>query len=342
MNTAEAASRLRPVDALEVLVLVDNVTDALSTVPAGVVNETATLLKAGMTRMGGEAKCCAHHGLSLVLAVRAGDDTRYMLFDAGPEAYTVTRNGDRLGVPFGKIEAVALSHGHWDHAGGLVEAVRLVFAANGGRRVPVHLNEGMLASRANTLPDGSVLPYVDVPRPEALEAAGGEVVLSPEARTMVDDLFFLGAEIPRVTSYERGYPGHLRRSADGGSWEPDPWLRDERYLAVNVKDKGLVVFSMCSHAGIVNVLTDARQAFAGTKLHAVIGGFHLSGPTVEKAIPETIRDLMGFGLARIIPAHCTGWRAFTALSRACDESVLVPSAVGRTFVFGAGPRAGAP
>lgn len=325
--------RPQPVDALEVLVLVDNVTDALSTVGPGVANETAALLAAGMTEMSGEAKCCAHHGLSLVLAVHAGGRTRVMLFDAGPEAYTVTRNGARLGVPFGDIEAVALSHGHWDHGGGLVEAVRLAHAANGGKRVPVHLNEGQLVRRANTLPGGGYLPYRDVPKPAELEAAGGEVVVSPEARLLVDGLFFLSGEIPRVTSYEQGYPGHLKRSPDGQSWEPDPWLLDERYLAVDVKGKGVVVFSMCSHAGVVNVLTAARETFAGTPLHAVIGGFHLAGPTVEKAIPQTILGLMGFGLARIIPAHCTGWRAFTALARECDESVLMPSAVGRKFTF---------
>lgn len=176
-------------------------------------------------------------------------------------------------MAFKDIEAIALSHGHWDHAGGLVEAIRHVFQANGGTRVPMRLNEGMLARRGMTL-------------------------------------------------------------ADGKSWEPDPWLRDERYLAAHVKDKGIVVFSMCSHAGVVNVLTDARGTFDGLPLHAVMGGFHLSGATVETIIPETIRDLMSFGLKRIVPAHCTGWRAFTALSNACgDERVLMPSAVGRTFVF---------
>ncbi|MEP7261693.1 MAG: MBL fold metallo-hydrolase [Usitatibacter sp.] len=327
------AQSLQPVDALEALVLVDNVTDALSTVGPGVVNETAALLAAGMTEMSGEAKCCAHHGLSLVLAVRAGGKTRVMLFDAGPEAYTVTRNGSRLGVPFADIEAVALSHGHWDHGGGLVEAVRLIHEANGGRSVPVHINEGQLVRRANTLPGGGYLPYRDVPKPDELTEAGADMTVSPEPRLLVDGLFFLSGEIARVTPYEQGYPGHMKRSPDDASWEPDPWLLDERYLAVNVKGKGVVVFSMCSHAGIVNVLTAARETFAGTPLHAVMGGFHLAGATVEKAIPETIRGLMGFGLSRIIPAHCTGWRAFNALAREFDEGTLMPSAVGRKFVF---------
>jgi len=331
--SAAVAARLRPVDSLETLVLVDNVTDSLSTVPEGVVNENATLLKAGLREMSGEAKCCAHHGLSLVLAARSGDGVHHAMFDAGPEAYTVARNGERLGIPFGEIEAVALSHGHWDHGGGLPEALRRIHAANGGRRVPVHVNDGMFVGRASTLPDGSPLPMKDVPKPDELQAAGGEVVSSPEARLIGGGCFYLSGEIPRVTAYEKGLPGQMKRSADGKSWEPDPWIRDERYLAANVRGKGLVVFSMCSHAGVVNVLRDAQAVFAGVPLHAVMGGFHLAGKGVEAIIPETILDLLAFGLKRIVPAHCTGWRAFTALAKSCDEGVLMPSAVGRTFVF---------
>jgi len=330
---ADPASNLVEVDALEALVLVDNVTDALSTAPPGVANETAALLAAGMTEMSGEAKCCAHHGLSLVLAVRAGESTRYMMFDAGPEAYTVTRNGALLGVPFARIEALALSHGHWDHGGGLVEAVRLIARANGGKPVPFHVNEGMFVKRANTLPGGRYLPYRSIPSAAELTAAGATVVSSPEARLLVDGHFYLSGEIPRVTAYEKGYPGHMRRAADDSGWEDDPWLLDERYLAVKVKGKGLVVFSMCSHAGVVNVLKDASRAFDGTALHAVMGGFHLAGPTVEPAIAETVLDLMKFGLKRIVPAHCTGFRAFTELAKACEPGVLFPAAVGRKFSF---------
>lgn len=333
MTVADPAGSLLEVDALEALVLVDNVTDALSSVPAGVANETAALLAAGLTEMSGEAKCCAHHGLSLLLAVRTGEATRCMMFDAGPEAYTLGRNAALLGVPFDRVEAIALSHGHWDHGGGLVEAVQRVAKAGGGRRVPFHANEGMFTARGNTQPGGKVLPYRDIPSKAQLEAAGAQVFCSPEARLLVDGHFYLSGEIPRVTAYEKGYPGHMRRSADGTGWEDDPWLLDERYLSVKVRGKGVVVFSMCSHAGVVNVLKDASRAFEGTPLHAVMGGLHLSGPTVEPAIAETVLDLMRFGLKRIVPAHCTGFRAFTALAQACEPGVLFPSAVGRRFTF---------
>jgi 7,8-dihydropterin-6-yl-methyl-4-(beta-D-ribofuranosyl)aminobenzene 5'-phosphate synthase len=105
---------------------------------------------------------------------------------------------------------------------------------------------------------------------------------------------------------------------------------DERFLAVHVRDKGLVVFSACSHAGIVNVLHHARASFPGVKLHAVMGGLRLSGPT-EAIIPETVRDLGEFGLDLIIPAHCTGWRAVNALVQTFSDAVVVPAAVGKVF-----------
>jgi 7,8-dihydropterin-6-yl-methyl-4-(beta-D-ribofuranosyl)aminobenzene 5'-phosphate synthase len=327
------AASLRPVESLEALVLVDNVTDSLSTTPADVVNENATLVAAGLTEMSGEAKCCAHHGFSILLTARIDGKAHGVIFDAGPEAYAIRRNAERLGAAFDAVEAIALSHGHWDHAGGLVEATRLVARANGGKPVPVHINDGMLPRRAMTQPKGGFLPMKDVPRPRELAEAGAEVVSSPDARLLADECFYLSGEIPRVTPFEKGLPGQVSLASDGTTWAPDPLLLDERYLAVDVKSKGVVVFSMCSHAGIVNVLTDAKARFAPRPLHGAMGGFHLSGGGVEPAIPETILGLMSFGLKKLIPAHCTGWRALNALAREVDEPVLSPSAVGRKFLF---------
>src|SRR5688572_18436003 len=94
------------IDALEVLVLVDNVTDSLSTVPRDVRNETAVLRKAGsMPIAAGEYRCCANHGLSLIITARAGRDRQTAVFDAGPEAYAISRNGALLGAPFGDAGA---------------------------------------------------------------------------------------------------------------------------------------------------------------------------------------------------------------------------------------------
>jgi len=106
--SANVARDLKPVDALEVQVLVDNVTDSLSTVPKDVTNEVGLLMRNGTLKMAaGEYRCCAHHGLSLIITARAGKEKRTLIFDAGPEAYTVTRNGGLLKVPFGEAGAVS-------------------------------------------------------------------------------------------------------------------------------------------------------------------------------------------------------------------------------------------
>ena len=332
MTARDTAATLREVDAIDVQVLVDNVTDSLSSILRGVTNENEVLRRYGLRVMSGAAKCCAHHGLSLAVTIRAGDETHTLLFAAGPEAYTFGRNAERLGVALGDVGAIVLSHGHWDHGGGLLEAVQRVRAARGDTSFECHVNDGMFVPRANSYSDGSYVPYEELPSVAALREAGATVVCGPQARTMLADTVFLSGEIPRVTPYERGLPGHARRTA-GGGWEPDPWLMDERYVAFNVKGKGIVVLTACSHAGLINVLTDARTNFGGVPLHGVIGGFHLSGGKVEAIIPDTVRDVAGFGLARIVPAHCTGWRALNALVAALGDSVVMPSAVGRLFSF---------
>ena len=323
----------QPVDRLEVQVLVDNVTDQLSTNPDHVHSELTCLMKAGMTEWSGEAICCAHFGLSLVLTASSGNARHTLLFDSGPEGYAVERNGARLNIDFGTIESVVLSHGHWDHGGGLLKALELIRARNGGREIPFYMHPGMFRRRALKLPDGKMLPYKDLPRVEELSKKGATVTSSTEPQLLHDSFFYVSGEIPRVTAYERGLPNHMRQTEDGSGWEPDPLIMDERFLAVNVRGKGLVVFSACSHAGVVNVLTHARSTFPDTALYAVMGGFHLSGPGPEKIIPETVQGLKAFDLQMIVPAHCTGWRAVTALVDTFGEQVVVPSAVGKQYVF---------
>jgi 7,8-dihydropterin-6-yl-methyl-4-(beta-D-ribofuranosyl)aminobenzene 5'-phosphate synthase len=98
-----------------------------------------------------------------------------------------------------------------------------------------------------------------------------------------------------------------------------------------VKDKGVFVFSGCSHAGIVNVLTHAREVFTADPLYGVMGGFHLSGVN-EKIIPDTIGDLAKFGLELLAPGHCTGWRAMSVMAGEFGER-LAPSAVGKRYTL---------
>src|SRR5689334_16574417 len=107
-------SALRPVDKLEVCVVVDNVLDLLSTVPQSVTPELPNLISAGTTELSGACSCCAAWGLSLLIRTYVGDEQRTVLFDAGPEGDTVCANARKLGLEFGNVDAVVLSHGHWD------------------------------------------------------------------------------------------------------------------------------------------------------------------------------------------------------------------------------------
>jgi 7,8-dihydropterin-6-yl-methyl-4-(beta-D-ribofuranosyl)aminobenzene 5'-phosphate synthase len=321
---------LKPVDRLEVHILVDNSTDSLSSIPAHVESEFSYLRRKGMRILSGKCICCANHGLSCLLIAHRGDVSHTMLFDTGPEADTFERNTQRLGIDLYAVESVVLSHGHWDHAGGMLHAIDMIRADGKNRDLPYYAHPDMFRTRGRQLPDGEIMPMEDVPSIQELTSHGARVVSTREPQAFLDDMFFLSGEIPRVTSFEQGLPLHFVKTDKG--WEPDPWLIDERWLGVDVAGKGLVVFSACSHAGIVNVLKDARVKFQDVPLHTVLGGFHLSGPT-EKIIPETVEAMRDFGLATIAAGHCTGWRAMAALTNAFGDKVVTPTAVGKRFVF---------
>jgi len=325
---------LEAVDQVEILILVDNVTDNLSSTPAFVETETAALgrRRRGAWVLAGDCLCCAAHGLACLVTVKKDGRSRTLLFDAGPEDRTFEQNVSRLGADLGAVEAMVLSHGHWDHGGAMLRALQIVRDRNGGREVPYYAHPDMFRARGAKLPDGSMRLMQDVPSVAALTAYGARVIDSIEPHFPLDGLAFVSGEIPRVTPFETGLPGQHRRTLDGKGWEPDELLMDERFLAVHVKGKGLVVLSACSHAGVINVLKHARAIFPDLPLHCVMGGLHLSG-TNERIIPQTVEALRTFDLDVVAAGHCTGWRAMTALANAFGDSKLAPLAVGKRFTF---------
>jgi 7,8-dihydropterin-6-yl-methyl-4-(beta-D-ribofuranosyl)aminobenzene 5'-phosphate synthase len=166
-----------------------------------------------------------------------------------------------------------------------------------------------------------------------MESQGAKVVNDGNARTLLDGHFYYSGEIPRVSAFEKGREDHLCRKDNSEEWRPDPFLMDERMLIVNVRDLGLVVFSACSHAGIVNVCTETKRLFPDTPIHAVMGGLHLGG-VMEHLIPQTVEALKPFDIAYIVTGHCTGWRALHALANEYGDRVS-QSAVGTTYTFDA-------
>jgi 7,8-dihydropterin-6-yl-methyl-4-(beta-D-ribofuranosyl)aminobenzene 5'-phosphate synthase len=322
---------LQAVDELVVDVAIDNLTDSYSSKPEHVSPEFNNVMHAGAKALSGATLCCAQLGLSLVMTASVGRNRHKLLFDAGPEGGLFLRNCRNLGVDLEDVGAIAISHGHWDHMGALLDALDGI--TRGRRGVPCHVNAGMFLERGAQLTNGQIAPFEPVPSPEALAARGAQVINSEAARLLLDGHFYLSGEIPRVSSFEQGRPDHLCRGSADQPWTPDPLIMDERYVAVHVRHKGLIVFSACSHAGVVNVMTHAREMFSDVPLYGVFGGLHLSGAAMEKLIPNTIDHLKPFGLKQIMPAHCTGWRALYALLHTFGESVVTPSAVGSRFTF---------
>jgi 7,8-dihydropterin-6-yl-methyl-4-(beta-D-ribofuranosyl)aminobenzene 5'-phosphate synthase len=319
---------MNPVDALEISILVDNTTDSLSSNPAFVETEFAFLRRHGMKWLSGRCLCCAAHGLSCLVTAKTGDVKHSLLFDTGPDDWVFERNATRLSAPLGEVEAMMLSHGHWDHGGAMPRALQMITQANGGRNIPVYMHPEMFALRGTRTKDGGIFPMEKVPNVDVLAGNGGDAVVTRDEQSILDGAFWISGEIPRVTQFERGMPGQHRQKPDG-SWEKDELLPDERFVAVNVAGKGQVVFTACSHAGLINVLLAAQARFPAVPLYGVVGGFHLAGPN-EAIIPETVAALAQFDLKLIAAGHCTGWRAVSALAAQYGDAV-VPSAVGKIY-----------
>ena len=111
----------------------------------------------------------------------------------------------------------------------------------------------------------------------------------------------------------------------------DPFF-DDRGIAVNVKNKGLVVIGGCSHAGIVNTVKHAQKVTRTEQVHAILGGFHLTGAIFEPIIGPTIDEIKKIKPDFVVPMHCTGWKAINQFAQAMPEQFLLNS-VGTTYIF---------
>src|SRR5215831_1282228 len=323
------APALKPIDSLVAEVITDDVSDTYVSKTLFAVSEFSNVVLAGAKVISGEALLCANLGFGLKLVSQAENVRHTLLFDTGPEGAIFIRNCANLGVPLGEVETIAVSHGHWDHMAAIPAAIDEIVGRGGG--VTVHVNPGMFDERAIRLPSGRIVPVAKVPLPAELEMHGATVVNDPDARLLLDGHFYYSGEIPRVTAFEKGRDDHLSRSGPEAPWQPDPLLMDERMLVARVRGLGLIIFTTCSHAGVVNVCTHARSLFADTPIHAVMGGLHLGG-VMERIIPDTVAALRPFNIRHIITGHCTGWRALHALANEFGEAVS-QSAVGTTYTF---------
>jgi 7,8-dihydropterin-6-yl-methyl-4-(beta-D-ribofuranosyl)aminobenzene 5'-phosphate synthase len=328
--------KLEPVDSIRVTVLMDNVTDPLLADAGPVSRATwARAFAPGSPRLatpfavdpGVPDPLIAEPGFSALVRVGKGGTEHTLLFDTGVSPNGVVENMRRLGISPGDIEAIVLSHGHWDHVTGMEGLVH----ALGRTRLPVMIHPEFWSRRRISFPGIEPYELPSTSRP-ALEGAGFQIVEERQPSFLLDDSVLVTGEVDRTSGFEIGFPGHEALRA--GEWQLDPLILDDQAVVVSLQDRGLVVLTGCGHAGIVNVVRYARKLTGVTRVCAVIGGFHLSGRSFEPIIEPTAEAFEELAPDLLVPAHCTGWKAVHSLARRFPDS-FVQCAVGTTIELSA-------
>jgi 7,8-dihydropterin-6-yl-methyl-4-(beta-D-ribofuranosyl)aminobenzene 5'-phosphate synthase len=312
MNEHSAAS-LKTVDRIEVTTLMDNYVDLL--LPSTDIIVRPPLAKEGKINAD---TLLAEHGLSLLITVYQGEDKHTILFDTGYTKVGVLHNMAQLGVDIEKIEAIVLSHGHMDHTGTLHGILDKI-----SHTIPLVLHPGIFQHpRYTRRPDGakSIWPRTVVKKD--LEGKNVDIIESKTPVFIADDMIMVTGEVERSTPFEKGMPNALMEQ--NGELVHDPIL-DDQSIAMKLKEKGLVVVSGCAHAGIVNTLMFAQKTTGEQKIHAVLGGFHLSGPFFEKFHDPTVDALKKIDPDVLMPMHCTGWKAIQRFQKEFPESFVLNS-----------------
>lgn len=265
----------------------------------------------------------AEHGFSVLVTVRRQATTSTFLFDAGTSPDGIVVNADRLGIDLSSIQAVVLSHGHFDHVGGLAGLAQRL--PRGGMPLAVH-PYAWTARRFATENGEMRFPVLSK---ATLAAEGFQIIERRDPSLLFDGAVLVTGEIDRTTEFEHGMP-QPHQAWEGNDWKHDPLVIDDQAIVINVRDKGLVVITGCGHAGVVNIARHAQRLTGQSRLAALLGGFHLGGPAFEPVIPPTVQALKEMDPTLVVPGHCTGWRAQHVLESALPESWIQGSS-GSTF-----------
>ncbi len=255
----------------------------------------------------------AEHGLSVLVEAKG----RRLLFDAG-QSGVYRHNAGRMGISLEELDGIVLSHGHYDHTGGLEEYA--------GEKPPVvYMRRTALEKKLCTGRDKTAFREIGIPWRERKMPFAFH--FTKEKEEIFPDIYVLG-EIPAVVPQEK-QPGlfYVQR---GERILPDP-MADEQLLVIRT-DEGLAVFAGCAHVGILNCLERVKGAFPGERFRFLLAGMHLRG-CGNRRIEDTVQGLRGYGFAHIIPLHCTGTEAIARMREAFGKTCLAGDA-GRSYDFG--------
>ncbi|KAF9529429.1 beta-lactamase-like protein [Crepidotus variabilis] len=346
---------IKKVDKLTITFLVDNTIEWMTKLPPGFTHEVRQHLaqkghgtydeKKCVPVLDFENFCCGAHGFAALIetSVEGEKASHLTLFDTGPDSQSLVRNIKAMQVPVERITRVITSHWHSDHTGGLLSflALRSSIIESTRQRaaciVDVHPDRPIARGIAPPPFDKVICAIPRDPTFEEIKNSGGDLEEGSVGHSVAGDTIWVSGEIPRKTDYEVGLLGGVRwvvKDSGSGSWVTENHIMDERYIVVDVVGKGLVIFSACSHAGIVNVVKDAVDTFK-RPIHMIIGGLHLAGPESAPIVPKTVRFLstdLKPAPAYVLPMHCSGFHAKVALEKALGEG-CVPAGVGHKVVI---------
>jgi 7,8-dihydropterin-6-yl-methyl-4-(beta-D-ribofuranosyl)aminobenzene 5'-phosphate synthase len=316
---AESQINIPESDRIVITVITDNYSDAIrpdykiAKRHAGATSQLESLLH-------------AEHGLAYHVETSVEGRAHSLLFDFASDPQGVKKNMDLLKVDVRKIEAMALSHDHLDHQAAFIELLK-TRRDEIPKGTPFYVGQQFFVGTYSRRPDGQITSLLALKR-EDIEKLGLVKIVETKAPTQIVQGAYLTGEVERVTEYEKIPPVFVAKRGDQWVQEEFP---GEQAIIMNAKGKGLVVLSGCAHRGIVNTVKHAQKITGIQKVHAVIGGFHLTGAKPE-LIDKTIGDIKAVKPDYIVPMHCTGFEAIGAFAREMPDQFILNTAGTRYII----------